>query len=275
MIADYAASFNKHDLNAIAGFWTEQAIHIDRETGERTVGRDAVREDIKAALEVRPKTVLQGSVKQVRFIKPDVASVEGDVTVSSPDAGPTKNMFSAILIDRNGKWMIDSMEETPLPVPSSAQEALQELDWLVGRWIDSSEESQINTVIRWTEDKAFLLRSFLIETSEGGSQQGTQIIGWDPRSQEIRSWSFNSDGSFGDAIWTKNGDDWLIKSSQTLSDGQASSGTFVLTKVSDNEITLQLIGHEIEGEPQPTSMGVSVVRVVDNQPTTSSPSQQK
>ena len=60
--------------------------------------------------------------------------------------------------------------------------------------------------------------------------------------------------------WSSSGDDWLIKSSQTLADGNAASGTYILTKVSDDEVTLKLIGHEVEGEPQPTGPAATLVR---------------
>ena len=70
----------------------------------------------------------------------------------------------------------------------------------------------------------FLIRT-IVEQSDGQvSRAGTQIIGWDPRSEHIRSWDFNADGSFGDGTWSKNGGDWLVKSSQTLASGEAASG---------------------------------------------------
>ncbi len=52
----------------------------------------------------------------------------------------------------------------------------------------------------------------------------------------------------------------MIRSSQTLADGQAASGTYVLEREGDTAV-LRLIGHEIEGEPQPTKDAVVMVRV--------------
>lgn len=271
MIDDYAAAFNKHDLEGVAGFWTEQGVHVDHESGVRTEGRAAIVADIAAAFKESPDSRLVGRIRHMRFIKPDVASVDGEATVSSPGAEPSIVAFSAVLVDHDGKWMIDSIEETPIPIPATSYDALRELEWLVGHWVDDSAEARVDTVFRWTADRAFLLRSYSIESPEGDLQQGTQVIGWDPRSEEIRSWSFNSDGSFGDATWSKNGNDWLVKSSQTLPDGQAASGTFVLEKVDDNTMTMQLIGHEVEGEPRPASEPVTVVRASGEEPGAESP----
>ena len=203
---------------------------------------------------------LFGRVHHLRLVKPDVARVEGEATVNSPEMEPSRVTFSAILVNQNNKWMIDSIEETPIRVPASSYDALRDLEWLVGHWVDESEEARVDTEFRWTAGRAFLLRSYSIETADGGLQQGTQVIGLDPRSNEIRSWSFNSDGSFGDGIWSKNGDDWIVKSSETLPDGLAASGTFVMEEIDENTMTMQLIGLEVEGEPRPASEVVTIVR---------------
>ncbi|MDZ4779164.1 MAG: SgcJ/EcaC family oxidoreductase [Planctomycetia bacterium] len=255
----YVESFNRQDIAAVAAAWTEQASHTDRETGERTEGREAIQSDIAASFKEQPNAHLAGRVDRVRMIKPDVASVEGETTFGAGDEAPVVNNFAAILVKQGDKWLIDSIEELPLPTPATSTEALQDLEWMIGSWLDDGGESRVTTQVRWTASNAFLLRSFTIESADG-TQQGTQVIGWDPRSQEIRSWSFNSDGSFGDGVWTQSGEDWLIKSSQTLSDGRAASGTYVLKRLDDNTITLELIGHEIDGEPQPAKEAVKMAR---------------
>jgi uncharacterized protein (TIGR02246 family) len=260
MINEYANAFNAKSLDEVMQFWSKSGVHIDRETGQRTEGQDAIRADIAEAFEQRPKSRMLGRIESLRFITPEVASVQGRVTVSIPGEDPSLTDFSAILVGKDGKWKIEMIEEMPVPIPATSYEALRELEWLVGSWSDQSAEARVKNVFRWSASNAFLIRSFSVETSDGGIRQGTQVIGWDPRSQEIRSWTFNSNGSFGDATWSRNGEDWLIKSSQTLGDGQAASGTFVLSRTGDDEMTMKLIGHEIEGEPQPTKGSVTVVR---------------
>ncbi len=260
-IVSYVNAFNGQDLQTVANMWTENATHIDRESGEQTTGREAIRKDIETVFGEQPNTRLSGQVDSVRMITADVAKVDGQTMVGIPGQPPAESTFSAILIQQNGKWMIDSMEEMPLPQPPTSYDALKKLDWMEGTWLDQSDDARVYTTVSWSPNRAFLIRSFVAEADAGEVQQGTQVIGWDPRSQEIRSWTFNSDGSFGDAVWSESESDWLIKSSQTTAEGMAASGTYVLSRPNEDTINLQLIGHEIEGEPQPNTEVITVVRV--------------
>ena len=56
-----------------------------------------------------------------------------------------------------------------------------------------------------------------------------QRIGWDPLTKQIKSWVFDSEGGYGDALWTRKGNQWVIKSTGVLPDGRTASATHVLT----------------------------------------------
>jgi hypothetical protein len=77
---------------------------------------------------------------------------------------------------------------------------------------------------------------------------------------------FLSDGSFGEAVWTKDGKDWEREGTQTLSDGRTASGTQVISRVDDNTMTVEMIAKDIDGDPQPASDLLTVVRVPDDKP---------
>ena len=208
----------------------------------------------------------------MRFINPDTAQAEGTTTTSVPGEQPSVLQFSAILVRQGEKWQIKSVEEMPVPTPTAAYDALGQLKWLEGSWTDNSTESPVVSTFRWSANGTFLIRLFSTKEGEEVIPLGTQIIGWDPRSQEIRSWTFNSDGSFGDGVWSKVNNDWLIQSTQTLADGREASGTYVVSRVDENTVTLKLVGREIEGEPSPASEPVSLVRVpAANQPAQAAP----
>jgi uncharacterized protein (TIGR02246 family) len=269
----YVEAFNKQDVDGVAKAWAEDAEHVDRQTGERTTGRDVITADLAESFKTRSGMRLSGRVDHVRMIKPDVAAIDGVTTVNSPGEEPEESTFSGIVVQTEGRWVIQLLEESPVPSPADARDALRELEWLVGRWVDESETATVATSVRWSPSEAFLIRSFAVETDEGLDREGTQVIGWDPRAKQIRSWTFDSDGSFGDAVWTRTDDGWLIRSTQTLADGRAASGTYVFTMESHDELSVQLIGHEIEGEPQPAGPAIRVVRVADEPepPATSEP----
>jgi hypothetical protein len=137
------------------------------------------------------------------------------------------------------------------------------LEWLVGQWKDRSDSVQVDTTVRWAAGHSYLVRSYSVELEEDDPHQGTQIIGWDPRAKRIRSWTFDSDGSFGEETWSKSGDEWIVRMSRTLADGGAASGTQVVTRNGDDTITVQAIAREIDGEPAPSGEPVTVERVVE------------
>lgn len=124
--AAYLEAFNRQDADAVANLWSEGAVHVSRATGERLEGRAAIRADLEAVFKSRPKTRLAGAVERFRLIRPDVAQVEGQVVVESPDEGAETTKFSAIVVKQGEQWQLDSVEESPLPTPPSAAEALKE-----------------------------------------------------------------------------------------------------------------------------------------------------
>ena len=263
LVKAYADAFNSKQLEAATAMWAEDATYTDRLTNEQTVGRAAIASDLKVAFEERPEERLQGRIDSVRMVTADVAQVQGETTLSSPEMEPIVFEFSGVAVRRDGKWQIYSIEEVPELAPPTPYDALKELEWMVGEWQDSGSGTDVMMSVRWSPNQVFLIRSFSAEVDGELVQQGNQIIGWDPRALQIRSWTFNSDGSFGDAVWSQNGEDWMAKSSQTLGSGQAASGTFVLTPVDENTVRMQLVGHEIEGEPQPASDAIEIRRLTD------------
>ncbi len=258
-IKSYVTAFNKKDLGSIEKLWTENAVYVDHQTGERTQGRAAIIKDIKDVFESTSVLNLAGSIENIGMLKDDVATVDGEVMLSL-GSEPIVNKFSAIMLKQNDGWAIERMEEHAIALPTTAADALQELQWLVGEWQDASSESPVRAVVRSAIGGSFLVRSFETTSEDGALLQSTQIIGWDPRAQHFRSWTFDADGSFGDGVWSKNDDQWLIKSTQTLVDGRAASGTYVMTIQNADAFTVQLIGRDIEGEPQPASAVVTVKR---------------
>src|SRR5208337_4620261 len=91
---------------------------------------------------------------------------------------------------------------------------------------------------------------FKVEGKEAILHDGTEIIGWDPRANRIRSWVFDSDGGFGENVWVHDGNRWLIKYSGTLADGSEASATQILTKVDATTATLQSRDRIVNGAAQ-------------------------
>lgn len=261
---EFVAAFNEKNAEKLAACWTETATHTDRETGERTEGRAAIQADFTKIFAAQPGIKLSAALTRTKLITAEVAQVEGLSTVIGGDGVPVESVFTAIMTRSGEKWLFDSIEETAAPVPATPADALQELEWLIGEWTDESGDVKVRTTFRWSANRAFLLRSFVAESADGIALEGTQVIGWDANLQQIRSWTFNSDGSFGSSTWSKNESSWLAKSSQTSANGDISSGTYVLERVDENSFTLQLIGHEINGDAQPAAPAATITRVMSS-----------
>jgi uncharacterized protein (TIGR02246 family) len=256
----YAEAFNKNDAKTTAAFWAPKGVYVDRDTGERTEGREAIQADFAKLFKEHRGARLTANVTSVRFIKPDVAMVEGVSTVFRPGEDPNESSFSAVLVKEGTGWLIDSVQESDTPTPPTAAEALKDLAFLVGQWHDKTDGIRVEYTVRWSAKKSFLIRSYIVQREKEEEHQGTQVIGWDPRAKRIRSWSFDSDGSFGDETWSKVDGDWVVKMTRTLADGGASSGTQIISIKDDNTLTVQVVAREVDGEPAPAGEPVTVVR---------------
>ncbi|MGO9113233.1 MAG: DUF4440 domain-containing protein, partial [Thermoguttaceae bacterium] len=126
-------------------------------------------------------------------------------------------------------------------------------EWLVGDWSSATSKAGITlrTACGWTANRAFLIRKFKVDGKETILHDGTEIIGWDPRSNRIRSWVFDSDGGFGENVWVHDGNRWLVKYSGTLPDGGEASATHILTNVDATTSTVQSKDRVVNGAAQP------------------------
>lgn len=261
VLSDYVTAFNRGDVEALGSKWTEQGVFVNESSGERTVSRDAIVQNLAALIEEESDLTLGGRVDAVRFIRPDVAQISGHAVTVRPGEEPSDSTFTAILVRDGRKWLFDSIHETRVPPAAKPYDQLQALEFLVGRWVDDTEEARVESTIRWGANQSFLVRTTTVHRDDDHIQQGTQVIGWDPRQERIRCWMFDSDGSFGEGIWSPGDDGWTVKFTQTLSDGRRGGATQVISLVDRDTLTFQLIGREVEGKSVPSSEPVRVVRV--------------
>ena len=137
---------------------------------------------------------------------------------------------------------------------------LEELDWMVGQWVDQGENSTITTTCSWALNRKFLTRSFSVKIEDQLSLEGTQFVGWDPIAKRIRSWTFDSEGGVGQGRWIRDGNRWLVKMSFVLASGERASAVNVITYVDQDTLRWQSIDREIAGELLPSIPEVTVVR---------------
>ena len=260
-IASYVDAFNKGDAAAVAAHWSETGEWLDP-MGNPIQGSDAILKEMKKYFSEGAKPKIELLDLSVRFLAPNVAVEQGTALVTRADESSNESPYFAIHVKEDGKWLLSSVRELapkPLPPPSH-YEQLQELEWLIGEWVDDQGGAQVTTRVEWTANRNFISRSFTVAIEDRIDMSGTQVIGWDPAAETIRSWVFDSEGGFTEGIWTKRGDGWSIRAVGVLPDGRKSSMVNILRKIDDNTFTFESIGREIDGELLPNIDEVTVVR---------------
>lgn len=256
----YVAAYNRGDAKAVADFWSESGEWISP-SGERFQGRQAIAKEMKSLFADEKGARIEVLNPTIRLVSPDVAIEEGTVRVLHPTQAPSESTYLAVDVKENGKWKLNTVRETEIPETPAASPQLQELSWLVGDWVDASPAADDSVTVKWTKNKAFLIYSFKVSAPGSDEElEGTQVIGWDPAANTIRSWMFDSDGGFGGGTWSKHGDTWVVKFNQVLSDGRKASATNVYTMVDGNTFTWKSIGRKLGGQFLPNVDEVKMVR---------------
>jgi uncharacterized protein (TIGR02246 family) len=257
----YVELYNRRDSKSMADMWSPDAVYQDPSTGEGVVGREAIAKTLDEVFAGSEDAKLAVTIDSVEFLSPNVAIEKGTADITYGKGEPEHTQYSAVHVKRDGKWLLDRVSEEMQPEPPpSHYEQLKELEWMVGSWIDDNEGVVIQTDCEWTKNKNFLTRSFAVMIGDQVDMSGMQVVGWDPAAKQIRSWVFDSDGTFGEGTWSRKGDTWSIQQTGVLPDGKKTTATNIITKVDDNSHTWQSINRTVDGELQPSIEEVLVVR---------------
>jgi uncharacterized protein (TIGR02246 family) len=266
-IDSYVAAYNRGDVDAVLAHWADDAEYL-LSSGERVLGRDALRAVFAESLAEGNRATITVVNPHLRILSDTVATEEGAATLTRPDEAPEETSYLAIYVKQGDAWKLTTVRETevqPISI-SPAAEQLEQLAWLVGEWKDVSEDSTVSISIRWSGHNAFLVYTFKAEAPGEEPLEGTQIIGWDPGQEVIRSWMFDSDGGFGEGVWTKDNDRWVVTFEQTLPDGGHAAATNVYTLADENSFTWHAFQRTLNGATLPNLHDISIVRAQPESP---------
>lgn len=264
-VQSYVAAYNRGDAKAVASHWSDSGEWISP-SGQRFQGRDAIEKEMKALFAEVGKAQIEVLNPSIRVVSGDVAIEDGTVRVIQPGDLPVDSTYVAIHVKKDGQWKLDTVRETEIPEAAPANSPLQDLAWLTGDWVDRDAGAAGDATITWTKNKTFLNYSFKISAEGMDDLEGTQVVGWDPAAETIRSWMFDSDGGFGEGVWSKSGDSWMVKFSQVLPDARKATATNVYTPVDANTFTWKSIGRKVGDEFLPNIEEVTMVRKTAGQP---------
>jgi uncharacterized protein (TIGR02246 family) len=249
-LAAYVAAYNQRDAAKLVELFTPEGTLIDPDN-VATRGRDAIAEEFADAFTDRSTYTLGAKVERVRLITSDVAQAEGESRLESPQEATIANQFVVLLARQNEAWKIVEIREYPAPAESvTPYERLKELEWMVGDWLDQSEDVQVSSTVRWGQGKAYLVRDYSVQIKGEPATSGLMIIAWDSQSEQIKSWIFNADGGRGEGTWTRATESqWVVKAQGSTGDGQPTSATQIISLVNKDAIrtstTDRIVGGEI------------------------------
>jgi uncharacterized protein (TIGR02246 family) len=226
-VAAFTKAYNAHDAKAIAALFTPNGQVVDEE-GNASEGRDEIEKIFKQLFTDNPQKQTEVSVESIRFIGPNVAIEEGSTKETlGPRETPEYDRYAVMHVKRDGKWMMALAQDKEGDAPT-AHEQLEPLSWLVGEWVDDGGSTVVNSSCRWSEDGNFLLQEFKLQINGQNAMRVSQRIGWDPQLKRVHSWVFDSEGGFGESIWTRDGDTWIIRATGVRPDGTTGSATNTL-----------------------------------------------
>jgi uncharacterized protein (TIGR02246 family) len=262
----YVAAYNKHDAAALAELWADDAVYLNHNTGESVQGRPAIAAMFEEMFKAGEADHLSVAVDSIRLVTADVAIEDGKAHLAPADGEPIPSSYTAVHVKKDGKWYLTSVRETDLSVSSQTNDqpeqpgALDQLAWMVGEWVDQDEEATVRTTCDWAKNGNFLTSNFEVAVDGAIALEGTQVIGWDPATQSIRSWMFDSEGGFGEGVWSRNGDQWTVETRSTQADGSQATASNIYTVLDDKTFTWRSANRQVDGEPQPEIEEVPVYR---------------
>lgn len=254
-----ADAYNQADPKKVAAFWSETA-HYTAADGSQLKGRDQIEKYFAKSLAANKGIKIEAYSAKFRFVTADVALGEGTLRTSRPGESAESNGILSVHVKKDGDWYLDSVHETAITTTPSHYDNLKELEWFIGNWVDADENSTIEHKVEWVKNRNFIIDSFIVSVDGVADMHGMQVIGWDPSANTIRSWFFDSDGGFGEGLWTKNGKRWTVKANGVAPDGRLGKATHVYTAVDKDTYLWKSIGRKIGNDFMPNIEEVKVVR---------------
>lgn len=247
----YAEAINKQNLEALGGFWAENAEHIDDE-GTATKGREKIVAMFKKIFADQPKLSVKLASTSARFLGSEVLLIDGTAEVKNGNDTDT-SMFESIWVKSGDKWQLSRVRELPSPDAGgdSNYEKLKELEWLVGDWTAEAKDYSVTLHVKWAKNKNFLFVEQSVATQGKETVSVTKIIGWDSGRESLRTWFFDSDGGFGGALVAREGNTWIEAGESLTRNGGEGTAKHTSKFVDDNTFEWSSTERRLDSAPLP------------------------
>jgi uncharacterized protein (TIGR02246 family) len=231
-----AHAFSEGDSAKVAALLTDGAELIPEDAPSQQ-GRQNIQQAFEQFFrDPANRAKLEFQPDEFRFISRDLASEEGQIKITKGHAAP-----------RIKEW-------------DSTDAEIEELDWLIGSWEAKQGDIEVHTTYEWFGEKAFI-RSNITLTIGDITRSGMQVIGKDPRTDELLVWTFEVSGGMAEGSCSRDGDAWLFQTEGMSSDGNEVSNTNILARINHDTMTWQPVNITVDGEQRKNLPPVKVTRV--------------
>jgi uncharacterized protein (TIGR02246 family) len=253
----FIKAFVSGDASALAAHWTENGEYY-ADDGTILRGRGEI-EKAYAVLFAKKTGRTEADIEMIsiRFPSKDTAIEEGYFKVRSGKQVPVSSKYTVLHVRENGKWLMAVVREWP-----SEGVSLRDLEWLIGTWEARHGDTHITTAYEWWGDKTFIRVNITLKKQDR-TITGFQMIGKDRSTGQLRSWTFDPEGSFGEAGWSRDGRKWVQESAAVLAGGSTLTATNIMTPIDKDSFTFQSVHRTVDGEEVSDIPPVRVIRVTE------------
>ena len=118
---------------------------------------------LAASFADNPGSTIAIQTTALRFLGPDTALEEGRTTITPAGAGPPEiSRFTVVYVKHDGQWLQSAVRDEHAH-DLTPHDRLKELEWLVGDWINESQDAVVSTTCKWADGGNFLIREFTMK----------------------------------------------------------------------------------------------------------------
>src|SRR5262249_24807623 len=111
-VDSYTSDFNEGNLDAVLAHDAADADFIDN-SGKQYKGKADLGEVFRKSLPDMKGSKLRSTITSIRFVRPDVAVVDGKAEVTAPDGTTDSGRFTSTWTKTDGKWLLSCERNLP------------------------------------------------------------------------------------------------------------------------------------------------------------------
>ena len=243
-------AFNSGKVDALLENFLPDGELID-EQGTVHSGHAELKTLATAFFEKYPGAKTTAELESVRQVG-DLILADGGRTITTTDgSGFAAMRFSAVWKKTDTGFRLASFRDFSENVPPTPQEALESISWMIGEWVNEGSDARVEMSFRWSEDKNFILADILMMNGSEVVAKSSQRIAWDASQESLRSWTFDSDGGFGESLWNSSEESWVLQSVATSPDGTQGSATMSISLIDEDRMQIRVSDRRTDGQEEP------------------------